>query len=433
MSEKVKRPLMSVIVTWVLRFFCGGLFVFSGFVKAIDPWGTIFKFLEYFSAFGIDIPSPLIRLGVFALCMLEFIIGIFLMLGCFRKSCPWFAAMIMLVMLPLSLWLAIATPINDCGCFGDAVHISNWATFWKNVALSGGIVWLIGNNLKAMCLISPAFQWLAVVSSGVFLLVVLIIGFFYQPLIDFRNFPVGESLFAKDTGEESEPEYLFTYEKAGKLKEFTIDSLPAENSGWIFKGRKENFKENEIIISGEKMHVFDPISGEDLTEELGSETGRELLVMIPDVVEVSPATTWKLNALYEWCENNRVTMSGIVSGSLEEIDNWEDLSMASYPIYVADDTVIKEVVRGNPGIVFLENNIIKWKSSLSAIDLDDAQENIQEDIYPSLLSRNSKVLSKIIFIYLLFIAFLILISFTPRLASLLTKGGLASKRGVRHH
>lgn len=386
MLQTPNSPTLLKAITWILRILCGGLFVFSGFVKAVDPWGTLFKIEEYLNAFGFPLPFALIRLFVFGLCAIEFIVGCFLMLGCFRKSCPIFAALIMVFMLPLSLWIALENPVADCGCFGDAVVISNWATFWKNIVMCAFVAWLIRYNLRIPCLISPVFQWLAVVGSGIFIVFIELVGFFYQPLIDFRDYPVGSELFS-----------------------------------------------NEENDSYHGLEVFDAATYEDSNEEALDKDGQELIVMIPKVSMVSPATTWKLNSLYEWAQENHVKMIGIVSGSTEEIEEWEDLSMASYPLYVADDSAIKEVVRGNPGIVFLDHGKIVWKSTLSAIDVEDFLSPEVTGDASSFGIDNRGLLRSSVGAYLIFMAFLVLISFTPRLTRLMTRGGLASRRGVRSH
>lgn len=385
-DNKPKYRSAEILFTWIARILCGGLFVFSGFVKAVDPWGTLFKIEDYLSAFGFSLPFALLRLTVFGLCAIEFIVGVFLVLGCFRKSCPIFAALIMVFMLPLTLWIAIENPVADCGCFGDAIHISNWLTFWKNVLICLGIAWLIRFNISAFCLITPAFQWLAVLVSGIFILIIELFGFFYQPLIDFRNYPEGAPLFADAEGE-----------------------------------------------SDNGIDVFDITTGDDKNSEALDSLGKELVVMIPKVSMVSPATTWKLNSLYQWSKENNVKMIGIVSGSTQEIEDWKDLSLADYPLYLADDSSIKEVVRGNPGIVYLDNGKIIWKSTLSAINIDDfLSPEVTRDA-STFNQTNARVLRNCSVIYLILIAFLVFISFTPKMAQLLTKGGLASKRGIRHH
>ena len=417
-------------VTWIVRCLCGSLFLFAGFVKAIDPWGTIFKMNDYFAVIGFNIPEPLVRLFVFALCAVEFVVGCFLILGCFRKSSPIIAALIMCCMLPFTLWVALYNPVPDCGCFGDAFQISNWATFIKNLLLSAGIVWLLFNNLSCICLITPAFQWLAIVFTGAFILAIELIGYYYQPLLDFRDYPIGGELFADSEETDSGPEYLFEYEKDGERREFTIDNLPDEDDGWIYVGRKEK-ESAEFEKPG--LMVFDVVTGEEMTDEIANSAERQLIVMIPDVVVVSPATTWKLNSLYEWSLSNGVEMVGIVSGSRTEIENWEDLSMASYPVYEAEDTMIKEIVRGNPGIIYLINGRIIWKSSLSSIDVDDFQSSDVGGDASSFGRDNSAILRNFVLGYLILICLLIFISFTPRMARLLTRSGLASHKGVKNY
>lgn len=386
MMQKKHRELIIISLVWAFRILCGGLFIFSGFVKAIDPWGTLFKIEEYLGAFGFGIPFSLLRLAVFGLCAIEFVVGIFLLMGCFRKSCPVFGGFLMVFFLPLSLWIALEDPVADCGCFGDAWHVSNWFTFWKNIVLSGGLVFLMRNNIAAFCLITPAFQWLAVLASGIYIVVIELMGFFYQPLLDFRDYPVGSKLFASNNADD-------------------------------YHG----------------IDVFDINSGDDRNDEALDSNEKELVVMIPNVSMVSPATTWKLNSLYEWAQENDVRMIGIVSGSTEEIEEWEDLSMAAYPLYLADDSSIKEVVRGNPGIVYLDKGKIIWKATLSSIDVDDfLSPEVSGDASTFSIDSN-RVLRNISVIYLIVIAFLIFISFTPRLAALLIRGGLNAKKGVRHH
>ena len=420
-------------LTWILRILCGGLFIFSGFVKAIDPWGTIFKFDEYLSALGLPNWPGVVVTAVFGLCAIEFVVGCFLLLGCFRKSCPIVAGIIMCLMVPLSLWLWIKNPIAECGCFGDALIISNQLTFIKNIILSGGIGVLIFYNTKAICLITPAFQWLAVVASGLFILIMEIFGYNFQPLLDFRNYPVGTSLYAHDNELNDDFKYIFVYQKNGVSQEFSIENIPEESEGWEFVERRDLNPETKILDNNTGLHVFDIESEEDITQNAINNNGKQLIVMIPEIEKVSPSTTWKLNALFDWCSAHDVTMEGIVAGSKEEIDRWEDLSMASYPIYLSDDTLIKEIVRGNPGIVYLENNIIIWKTSLYSMDVDQFIKNENSTTISAYGFDNIGILRNCSAIYLVFMAFLIFISFTPKMAKILLDKGLGSKKGIRHH
>ena len=129
---------------------------------------------------------------------------------------------------------------------------------------------------------------------------------------------------------------------------------------------------------------------------------------------VSPATTWKINSLYEWADIHDIIMIAVVSGSKKEIADWMDISMASYPVYTADDTQIKEVVRGNPGIVYLENGLIVWKSTLGALNIDDFMSPEISDDAKSFGIDNPRVLRNCTYIFIILMTVLILMSFVPR-------------------
>lgn len=416
---------------WLLRIFVGSVFVFSGFVKAIDPWGTLYKINDYLAAMSLNIWPNLVLVGVFALCAAEFLMGVFFLFGCFRRSVGWLALVFMAVMLPLTLWIAVKNPVEDCGCFGDAFILSNWATFWKNVVLTAAILVLTKWNRKIGWVITPALQWLSFIFSALFIVVIELFGYMSQPLLDFRPYPVGKMLVDSEQSGDDTPDYTFIYQKDGETKEIGIDDTPpSEEDGWEFVGRKET--ESSAEAHDRSLRLWDKMSGEDMTDEAITDSGEELMVMIPDLTQVSPATTWKLNSLYEWCVRHNVKMIGVVAGDQEEIDYWEDISMASYPIYKAEDTVIKEVVRGNPAVVFINAGIVTWKSSLSVIDIDDFLSPEISDDASSFGLDNVRILRNSFYIYLASMAFLVVLSFLPKMKDIYFDKRKAKMRPVIH-
>ena len=419
-GEKAIQNRIYDLVTWLVRLIVGGVFTFSGFVKAIDPWGTIYKMHDYLAVFSFEVWPNLVLVGAFALCAVEFLCGTFILMGCFRRSVAIMSACIMAFMLPLTLWIAVANPVADCGCFGDAFVISNWATFWKNVVLSVGVIWLLLYNKRCHWLITPALQWLAFVASGLFIVIVELFGYVSQPLLDFRPYKAGMTLVEENATFTYEPSYIYIYEKDGVKKEFTInDNLPDEDSGWTFIDRKEIADDSKVDSGKERnLRIWSKDGEDDVTEEAVTDHGKELIIMMPDLNEVSPATTWKLNSLYEWSVKNDVEMIAVVSGSPEEIDIWEDLSMASYPIYTADDTQIKSVVRGNPGVVYLIDGKIVWKSTLTAINIDDFLSPETSHDAANFGMDNARILRNISYIFLTVMAVLIILSFTPYMRSM---------------
>lgn len=402
------------LVTWIVREATGLLFVFSGFVKSVDVWGTFYKISEYLTVMGLPRFDNVTLALVFILCGIEFFTGIALMLGCYRKSSPIGAFAIMCFMLPLTLWIAISNPVADCGCFGDALVISNWATFWKNVALMVCVIWLLKFNTRIRCLITPAFQWIAVIASGIYITCIGWYGYYIQPAIDFRPFHVGSPLIEEQDDEDSD-QFIFTYERDGISKDFTTDNIPDESEGWTFVSRRlmtspnvENTEE-----SGHDFRVLDKYGTSDVTEDAIDTGGKMILLLIPSLKDISPTTTYKINMLYDWAEHNDIDFVGIVAAHSGNLAEWEDLSMPRYQIYSADDTAIKEVARGNPSVVYLDNGIIKWKSSLAALNENMFVEPDSKLDIMSLAPNDRRFLSIISLGYAGVLLLLIAISFIP--------------------
>lgn len=407
-----------IAATWLVRIIVGVLFIYSGFVKAVDPWGTVYKFGEYFALMGLPNYDALTLVAVFTLFSYEFLVGVFLLLGCYRRSAPIMAMLFMAVMLPLTLWIALKNPVSDCGCFGDALILTNWETFWKNVVLIALVAWLLIFNRRCRALINPAFQWISFLSTLLFVGVIGIQGYWRQPLIDFRAYKVGNDITSFEENTTDPTSFIFVYEKDGVTKEFTEDDdLPNEDDGWIFKERRDIFPEyKERSIEKERnFHLWDATGEEDVTEEAIQEDGDQIIITIPDLSKVTTAMTWKINSLRDWCEKHNIDIIAAVSGSAEEIGIWSDLSMPDYPIYTADDTVIKELVRGNPGIVFLRDGKIAWKSTLDALDADDFMSDRIGDDPMSFSYDSDTVLKRYIMIYAVVLAILIAMSFTTRI------------------
>lgn len=436
------REKLIRIVTWLARLIVGGTFIFSGMVKGIDPWGTYYKLYDYINAMGLNFSQNIILSGDFILFSAEFLIGIFILLGCMRRTAPILMILFMVVMLPLTLWIAIKNPVADCGCFGDALILSNWATFWKNIVLTALGVWLLKFNLRCRCLIDPYIQWIALTVSTIFVIIIALIGYLYQPLIDFRPYKESTPLAdirdpenndLEDTSYES---YTFVYEKDGVIKEFGLDDeLPDEEDGWTFVERKEgNIPHKEhpthnaaTTNSENNFRIWSENGEEDVTNDVIVTNGPQLLLMMPDLADVSTSTSWIINSLYSWAEHNNINMIAVVSGSQQDINRWKDLSLSAYDIYTADDTQIKEVVRGNPALVYTENDTIIWKSTLASLNTDDFLAPDTTTDPRSYHRDNSRIFKNLCLIYLATMIVLIFCSFSPTLSRFFLK-----KRKINH-
>lgn len=404
-------PTWNKWLTMLLRLLVGGVFAFSGFVKAIDPWGTIYKVNDYLAAFQIVMPDSIVLFFVFSLFTFEFLLGVSFIFGCYRRLAPVSAALIMLFMTPLTLWIAMENPVSDCGCFGDALIMSHWQTFWKNVLLSAMVGWLVVYARRSRCFIIPTLQWLMVGVSTLFIVIVALYGYIYQPLLDFRPYPIGETLVSVDEDDDAR-ELLFVYRKDGVEKEFTIDNLPDDDE-WEFVERKD------VSLAGDKnetvsksLRIYNS-NDEDVTESVVLDEERQVILFYSSLDEVSIASTYQINSLHAYCQQQGIDMISVAAATPEEIAEWEDLSMPSYDIYIAEDTSIKEVVRGNPAVVYLEDGVVKFKSSLRAIAIADFMTEDTSTDPMSFAKDNKNILLKLTLIYLLTLLAIAVLSHVP--------------------
>ena len=377
----VKGEKWCLVLTMLMRLTVGGVFIFSGFTKAIDPWGGSYKITDYLSALGLTEWTDTALFIAVALAVIEFVLGVVIAVGAYRRSGPIVALLLMLVMTPLTLWLAVTDAVPDCGCFGDALHLSNWATFGKNVLLLLGIIYLLLFNKSLRGVYGPAVHWAVMALSFVFVMAVAYYGYFTQPLIDYRPYPVGTRLVSStmEDSEEGEDDFIFVYSKDGEQHEFTIDSLPNEEDGWEYVTRYHARRPHGKVIvqngnSQPGIAILDEV-GNDITIDVLSDSHRTVLLLFPDLPQVGVVNSFALNELNDAALVADADVIGLTPATSEEIEQWKDVSMASYPIYNMDDSELKMIARGNPAVVYLEDGVIKWKRTLDS--LDDVEQPIE--------------------------------------------------------
>ncbi len=358
-------------VVWLLRIIVGVTFVFSGFVKIIDPWGFVFKISEYLNVWGIEwVWREVVICVAVGLSSLEFLLGMLLITGCMRRSVCMGLACFMAFMLPLSAYVAIASPVADCGCFGDAFVISNTATFWKNVALTAAIVYLIANNSKVPGLFPPLIQSTVIVASTFYCVVVAIIGMAVQPLIDFRPFKVGTKLAGSD-----DEELMLKYEKNGVMGVFSADELP--DSTWTYIGReplKTTRQGNFTVFEGD----------DDVTADVLADDGIQVILVVSNPEYHQKARAGMANGINDYVALQGGSMFGVVAISPDSLDSWKDKTHPNFDVYTSDDTTLKELARGDAALVYLKEGVIKWKRNIYSLpgDFPDFEEshNVLEDV-----------------------------------------------------
>ena len=344
-------------------------FLFSGFVKAVDPLGTVYKIEDYLKAFGGFFTDLLPLAGVAAVCliMVEWLLGVCMLCNIRTKLTSWFALAFYLFMTPLTLWIALTNPVSDCGCFGDALVLTNWQTFWKNVVfLSLVIILLICRKA-----IPQTFSWWAelgivIIGAGV---AAGIMGYSYThlPPLDFRPYKVGNNIpELMEIPEDAEPDVYETtliYEKDGVQQEFTLENYPKGDPEWTFVDQK-----SVLVKKGYEAPIHDfeilTMDFEDITYDiLESEEPVTLITMY----DLAKADLKQIDKVKEMVEERPLCyiLTGSGEAEIEEFCLTHGIDM-NY-VCTIDPVTLKTIVRANPGMFVVQNGTIIEKHNLKQL------------------------------------------------------------------
>ena len=360
------------------RTLLGLTFIFSGFVKAVDPLGTVYKIEDYLNAFG-GFFTQLVPAAPYAACALilfEFVLGVLLTFNVWTKVTSWLALAMMLVMTPLTLYLAITNPITDCGCFGDAINLSNWATFGKNVVLLVLVAVLLWAKDHLFA------TWVQPINILICVLAFCLCGglmtysLLHLPPVDFRPYKIGNNipeLMVVEIPEDAprdEYEYRFIYEKDGVQQEFTLDNYPKNDSSWVFveqtsKLIKKGYEAPEPPVHDFVLTLTDEETGDiyDMTDEILEQDSVTLAIMYK-IEKASRKMVPKLNRLYEHSMETGMPFYAVTGSGEREVEIWRAETGAEYPILSCDGITLKTIVRANPGIVVLHQGTVADKYNL---------------------------------------------------------------------
>lgn len=365
MEESRKYKVIRACTT-VCRFVLAVVFIFSGFVKAIDPLGTQYKIQDYLNAFGwADLFWDFIPLGCSALLgILEFCLGIYLFFGIRRIITPRAIALLMLVMTPLTFWLALDNPVSDCGCFGDAVVLSNWETFGKNVVLLVMSLVVLKWRRYIYPLVTTRFDWLISLYGFLYIFSMVIYCYRGLPVFDFRPYHVGADIRAgMEIPEGKKPtvyETLFLMEKDGKQKEFTLENYP--DSTWTFVDSKTVIKEKGYEPPIHDFSILTWEDGEDITEQVLSDENYTFLLVSHQLGLADDSTIDLINEIYDYSLEYGYAFYCLTSSPDDDIHKWLENTGAEYPFCMMDDITLKTMIRSNPGLMLLKKGVVirKW-------------------------------------------------------------------------
>ena len=366
---------MKKVAVNIARLVLAVVFVLSGFVKAVDPLGTQYKIADYLEAMGLSglMPDFMTLSASILLSAIEFGIGICLLFAIRRRFTSRVVLLFMLVMTPFTLWIALTDPVSDCGCFGDAVVLTNWQTLLKNVVLLAMAVVVWRWPLEMVRFVSKSNQWIVVNYSAVFILFFSGWSLYDRPYFDFRSYHVGTDL----------------------------------RQGW-----NEMMEGNESPYTDFFIERVD--DGEDITEQLLNRKGYAFLLVSPYLEQADDSQLDLINQLYEYAEDYDYPFYCLTSSGERGINRWRDMTGAEYPFCQTDGTTLKTVVRSNPGVLLLKDGVIirKWSHNRlpDEYELTDRLENLEIGGMPQ-----DSVPRKIVFILLWYVLPLFVLTVADRL------------------
>lgn len=361
--------IIQKVWTNTCRFLLGGVFIFSGFVKAVDPLGSQYKIQDYLEAFGMAywFPSSFSLLLGIALAAIEFSIGVFLFLGIRKSVATVLALVLMCLMTPLTFYLAIANPVSDCGCFGDAWVLTNWQTFWKNIGLLIAAISVFKWKKLIVRFISLKMEWVVSLYTILFVFVLSFYCLNDLPILDFRPYKIGKNILNEMTiPEGAKPsvyESVFVLEKNGEKKEFSLDNYP--DSTWKFIEARTLLREKGYEPSIHDFSMMEMETGEDITEKVLTDKGYTFLLIAHRIEEADDSNIDLINEIYDYSVEKGYGFYCLTSSLDYQIEQWKDKTGAEYPFCLMDDITLKTIIRSNPGLLLIKNGTIlnKWSDN----------------------------------------------------------------------
>lgn len=341
------------ILVQISRFFVGIIFIISGFVKAVDPIGFGYKLEEYFApdVFNIPFLHDLALEQATFFSIFEIVLGVFLILGIFKKFTTWSLLILIVFFTFLTFYSAYFNKVTDCGCFGDAMPLTPWQSFSKDVVLTVLILIIFFGQKYIHPLIKNEK-----VNYAITALVLLICGWIAfvgiqkLPLVDFRAYAIGKNLPEGMQGIPDEVEYTYILKdkKSGESKEFA-DFPENYEENYEYVDSKSNITKKGVEAPIHDF-VFD-CDGDDLTEDYLNEP-KAVFFITPFSNTISKSDVQELNKLFKDLTAQGIAVVGLSNGDIDGIE---------FPLCLVDQTTLKTVIRSNPGIVALKEGTVVGK------------------------------------------------------------------------
>lgn len=363
MTPKTKARLLTIAVN-VCRLLLAVTFIFSGFVKANDPLGTVYKLEEYVQAMTwFTLPDTFLLGCAVILAFIEFTMGVYILFGMKRRITSTITVAFMVVMTLLTAYIAIADPVADCGCFGEVLILSNTATLMKNIVLLAAAILICRYYRLQKDLLGSSTKWFIAFVSLCFIIGYAIYCVIFLPALDFSPYKIGTNLQTATSGNaQQEFDVKIIYEKDGKTLELTAEDDDPDSTWTYVETRRTPIEGNPH--AGVDFYATNT-DDEDITEDILFADGYTFLVVIPQLTNADEGCTDKVNEVYYFAKDHGLGFYCLTASNDPKAQvYWSDHTGAEYDYSLADESMLKSLVRGNPGLVLLQNGVIvkKWSN-----------------------------------------------------------------------
>lgn len=372
LKKRNKEP----IFIRVIRIITAAVFIFSSVVKGVDPLGTDYRVIDYLEAYGwyslVDYSFILSILLISA----EFLLGVALLFKLKSKLASLGVLLIMIFFTVVTYFDAMYELVPDCGCFGDAIKLTNWETFYKNIVLLAFAFIIFFSRSKLRVVLH---QWVQLV-----ILVIILSAFdffiYYNyshlPMIDFRAWKVGNDM--KSSGKETVINYLvYKNIETGEIKEYISPDYPWNDSVWMSEWEFVNQRIDDSKLVLKHGLLIEDEAGNNVTEDLIENPDYQLLLTVYDIEKADSDGMLDASKLFSELED--INYALVSSSTFDELEQYMGSYNINYDVYFGDDIELKAMIRSNPGLVLLKDGIViqKWHAN-DIPDLTEVKELISK-------------------------------------------------------
>ncbi|WP_278703020.1 BT_3928 family protein [Butyricimonas virosa] len=405
------------LVKNLCRIIVGIVFIYSGFVKGIDPLGSDYKFTDYFNAFGMGWMNATTLFFSFALSLAEFLIGIALLFNLWVSRMAWGSLLFMFFFTPLTLVSALTNPVSDCGCFGDATLLTNWQTFWKNIILLllAIMIFVYRKEYKSSLPLVGQFSFLALAGAGMLCLSVYC--YRHLPVLDFRPYAVGknitEGMRLPEGTEPDQYEVTLKYKnkQTGEVQSFTEENYPWQDTlNWEYESSSERLVKKGYITPIHDLVIEHPTLG-NITEEILEDDNHTILAVAYNLTQSDVQYQPAINRLAEYAQEKGIRFYGLTSSSERDIETYKKRYHVPYEFCTADEIQLKTMIRSNPGVIILREGTIldKWAGK----DVPDVKE-LQDTDLTAYCMYSREQMQRIYLVYSIILLFFVAYLLIPR-------------------